>query len=120
MVPIGLLAPRFASSWGRLVGLLNGINRLGSVLNFLLEPLLLVFEQHRISRGWANSASMYSGSSGSITAHSLVLPSHAQAGPGGLGAALLVPSVLGMSMLPATLLARPPYSSATILAPGQT
>ena len=41
LMPMGLLAPRFASSWALLVGVINGVNRLGSVLSFLLEPVLL-------------------------------------------------------------------------------
>jgi len=40
MLPIGFMAPRFEDSWSTTVGMLNGINRLGSVLNFLLEPVL--------------------------------------------------------------------------------
>ena len=38
MMPIGFMAPRFVESWSTLVGVLNGVNRLGSVLNFVLEP----------------------------------------------------------------------------------
>ena len=41
LLPMGMLAPRFASSWALLVGVINGVNRLGSVLSFLLEPVLL-------------------------------------------------------------------------------
>ena len=41
LLPMGLLAPRFASSWAMIVGVINGVNRLGSVLSFLLEPVLL-------------------------------------------------------------------------------
>ena len=41
MVPIGLLSPHFKHSWATVVGLINGSNRLGSVCNFLLEPLVL-------------------------------------------------------------------------------
>ena len=39
MLPIGFLAPRFPDSWATICGMLNGVNRLGSVLNFLLEPV---------------------------------------------------------------------------------
>ena len=60
MLPIGFMAPRFGDCWGTLVGLINGANRLGSVLNFLLEaPIYQTF---------------------------------------GLGAALIVPSVLGKTL----------------------
>lgn len=38
--PITFLQPRFADVWATLVSIINGINRLGSVLNFLIEPLL--------------------------------------------------------------------------------
>jgi len=68
MVPIGLLSPRFEGQWGTMVGVINGVNRLGSVLNFLLEPLILR------SRG-------------------------------GAAAALLLPALLGASMLPCCLAA---------------
>ena len=61
ILPIGLMQPRFVASWARLVGVINGVNRLGSVCNFLIEPLLLA--------------------------------------AGGLHLALLVPSLLGCSML---------------------
>ena len=61
VLPIGLMQPRFADKWALLVGIINGVNRLGSVCNFLLEPLLFA--------------------------------------SGGLVYALLVPSVLGASML---------------------
>ena len=40
VLPIGFVSPRFRDTWTALVGLLNGVNRLGSVTNFLLEPLL--------------------------------------------------------------------------------
>lgn len=33
-------APQFEASWSTMVGILNGVNRLGSVLNFILEPIL--------------------------------------------------------------------------------
>lgn len=68
MVPIGLLSPRFEGQWGTMVGVINGVNRLGSVLNFLLEPLIL-------------------------------------RSPGGAAAALLLPALLGASMLPCCLAA---------------
>ena len=38
--PITFLQPRFADVWATLVSIINGVNRLGSVLNFLIEPLL--------------------------------------------------------------------------------
>jgi len=65
VLPIGLMQPRFVSSWALLVGIVNGVNRLGSVCNFLLEPALY----------------------------------HA----GGISLALLVPSLLGCSMLLGTV-----------------
>ena len=40
MTPIGLLSPRFRESWASVVGIINGLNRGGSVLSFLLEPLV--------------------------------------------------------------------------------
>lgn len=40
MMPIGFLAPRFQDKWSAVVGVLNGLGRLGSVSNFLLEPML--------------------------------------------------------------------------------
>ena len=65
VLPIGLMQPRFADKWALLVGIINGVNRLGSVCNFLLEPLLFA--------------------------------------SGGLVLALLVPSLLGASMLVSAL-----------------
>ena len=39
VLPIGLMQPRFVDQWALLVGVINGVNRLGSVCNFLLEPV---------------------------------------------------------------------------------
>ena len=39
VLPVGILAPRFPDRWSTVVGALNGVNRFGSVLNFLLEPV---------------------------------------------------------------------------------
>ena len=66
--PVGLLAPRFTTEWALVVGLINGFNRAGSVLGFLLGPALL--------------------------------HSH------GLAAAILVPSVLGMTALGAGMICK--------------
>jgi MFS family permease len=42
MLPIGLLSPHFAADgWATVVGLINGSNRLGSVCNFLILPVVL-------------------------------------------------------------------------------
>ena len=68
MLPIGLMAPRFPKSWATLVGIINGANRMGSVLNFVVEP--------RVLEAW------------------------------GLRAALLLPSLIGASALPAGLVVR--------------
>ena len=38
--PITFLQPRFADVWATCVSVVNGVNRLGSILNFLVEPLL--------------------------------------------------------------------------------
>ena len=39
-LPIVILAPLFDSQWGLVVGLLNGFLRLGSVMNFVLSPVI--------------------------------------------------------------------------------
>jgi len=39
-LPTGMVAHRFPDHWGKLVGVVNGFNRLGSILNFLSAPLL--------------------------------------------------------------------------------
>jgi len=41
VLPVGLLSPRFRDCWATLVGVVNSSNRLGSVLNFLVEPRVL-------------------------------------------------------------------------------
>ena len=39
-LPTGMVAHRFPDHWGKMVGVVNGCNRLGSILNFVVEPLL--------------------------------------------------------------------------------
>ena len=39
VLAIGMVAPFFEESFSTVVGITNGINRLGSVLNFVLEPV---------------------------------------------------------------------------------
>lgn len=39
-VPIVILVPLFKSQWGLVVGLLNGFLRLGSVMNFVITPII--------------------------------------------------------------------------------
>ena len=39
-VPIVVLVPLFQSQWGLVVGLLNGFLRLGSVMNFVITPII--------------------------------------------------------------------------------
>jgi MFS family permease len=39
-MPFLLCAPHFTSEWGLVVGLLNGFLRLGSVMNFVISPLI--------------------------------------------------------------------------------
>ena len=39
-VPIVVLAPLFQTKWGLIVGLLNGFIRMGSVMNFLISPMI--------------------------------------------------------------------------------
>lgn len=39
VLPIGFMAPLFPDQWARIVGVINGMNRLGSVGNFLVAPL---------------------------------------------------------------------------------
>lgn len=39
-VPIVVLAPLFQTKWGLIVGLLNGFIRMGSVMNFLISPMV--------------------------------------------------------------------------------
>lgn len=42
ILPIGLLSPYFGKDrWASLIGVLNGSNRIGSVCNFLLMPMIL-------------------------------------------------------------------------------
>ena len=51
MSPIGLLVPHFEAEWATLVGLVNGGNRFGSVMNFVLMPVV-----RRRARGCARRA----------------------------------------------------------------
>lgn len=39
-VPIVVLAPLFRTQWGLIVGLLNGFIRMGSVMNFVISPMI--------------------------------------------------------------------------------
>lgn len=39
-MPFVILAPMFTSGWGLIMGLLNGFLRLGSVMNFVVSPIM--------------------------------------------------------------------------------
>ena len=46
-LPTGMVAHRYPDHWGKMVGFVNGFNRLGSILNFVVTPWL--YNQHGLS-----------------------------------------------------------------------
>ena len=55
-MPLVIVGPLFSSQWGLVVGLLNGFLRLGSVVNFIMSPIIYKLKGIKVALWFATAA----------------------------------------------------------------